>query len=207
MADLIAKDAFIDALGDKELTIRTIYFSTTSINFSGRDSKLTGKDSKLTICNSPCYAKKACSAFALLAQLHKKLAQLLTWLKNGSKTNCSFLQFQWYLTCCCIFSIIKSILLSPFYIYSNRCQYSEARSILQRAYQKPSSFYRKVHWVSVLTNIKTATGCESNRKFNFEMRLQGRLCIVCNLTELKGWASNKMSLCLANNHNIDSIEG
>ena len=153
-------------------------------------------------------SKKACSALALLAQLPKKLAQLLTWLKTGHKTDCSFLQFQWYLTCCCMFSIIKTVILSPFYLYSiTRIDVNILRLHLYCKGRTQSSHpFGKVHWVLVLTNIKTATGCESNRQFNFEMRLQGRLRIINNLTEFKGWASNKMPYVSLATPNIDSIE-
>ena len=59
----------------------------------------------------------------------------------------------------------------------------EARSTAQ-GLPEPSSL-RVVHWVPVLSNIKTATGCESNRQLQLELCLQGQLCITTNPTVFK----------------------
>ena len=64
------------------------------------------------------------------------------------------------------------------------CQYSMRLDRLHRAYPNLHPF-GVVHWVPVLSNIKTATGCESNRQLQLELCLQGRLCITTNPTVFK----------------------
>ena len=57
-----------------------------------------------------------------------------------------------------------------------------------------------VHWVPVLSNIKTATGCESNRQLQLWTVFAGTVVNNYQFNGIQGWAvSNKMPGChLAN---------
>ena len=73
---------------------------------------------------------------------------------------------------------------------------------LHRAYPSLHSF-GVVHWVPVLSNIKTATGCESNRQLLLRTVYAGTVVNNYQFNSIQGWAggavSNKMPGChLAN---------
>ena len=73
---------------------------------------------------------------------------------------------------------------------------------LHRAYPSLHPF-GVVHWVPVLSNIKTTTGCESNRQLQLRTVFAGTVVNNYQFNGIQGWAgqlmSNKMPGChLAN---------
>ena len=82
------------------------------------------------------------------------------------------------------------------------CQYSMRLDRLHRAYPSLHPF-GVVHWVPVLSNIKTATGCESNRQLQLWTVFAGTVVYDYQYSRYSrmGWAamSNKLPGChLAN---------
>ena len=67
------------------------------------------------------------------------------------------------------------------------CHYSMRLDRLHRAYQSLHPF-AVVHWVPVLSNIKTATGCESNRQLQLWTVFTGTVVYNYQFNSIQGWA-------------------
>ena len=67
------------------------------------------------------------------------------------------------------------------------CQYSMRLDRLHRAYPSLHPF-GVAHWVPVLSNIKTATGCESNRQLQLRTVFAGTVVYNYQFNGIQGWA-------------------
>ena len=81
------------------------------------------------------------------------------------------------------------LVLTYLYIlkFVSGCQYSMRLDRLHRAYPSLHPF-GVVHWVPVLSNIKTATGCELNRQLQLWTVFAGTVVNNYQFNCIQGWA-------------------